>query len=230
MKNSSSSAQRIAGGHNALSFVYPAGSDAERSQGSDLPADLWPSGGAAAARASATHEERAAEREQAARLAGYEQAQREAAARFAEQLAAERQRISSALAEFEASRESYFHKVETEVVRLALAIARKILHRETQLDPLLLSGVVRVALEKISSGTRVRLRVQPEHIQPWRNSLLQFSDSRLQVELIGDESLAADRCVLETDLGAVELGLQSQLKEIEQGLFDLLALHEKAGS
>ena len=30
-------------------------------------------------------------------------------------------------------------------------------------------------------------------------------------------------CILETELGSTELGLESQLKEIETGLFDLLA-------
>ena len=46
-------------------------------------------------------------------------------------------------------------------MQLALAIARKILHREAQVDPLLLAGMVRVALEKIESHTKVSVRVHP---------------------------------------------------------------------
>ena len=47
-------------------------------------------------------------------------------------------------------------------MQLALSIARKILHREAQLDPLLLAGIVRVALEKIDGATEVVLRVHPQ--------------------------------------------------------------------
>jgi len=37
--------------------------------------------------------------------------------------------------------------VEHEVVKLALAVAARILRREAQMDPLLLTGAVRVALD-----------------------------------------------------------------------------------
>jgi flagellar biosynthesis/type III secretory pathway protein FliH len=42
-------------------------------------------------------------------------------------------------------------------------------------------------------------------------------------ELSGDASLDSNRCQLETELGVTDLSLETQLKEIEQGLFDLLA-------
>jgi hypothetical protein len=55
----------------------------------------------------------------------------------------ERDRLNGGLREFTAQREQYFHTVENEVVKLTLAIARKILHREVKIDPLVLAGVVR---------------------------------------------------------------------------------------
>ncbi len=54
------------------------------------------------------------------------------------------------------------------MVRLALAIARKVLHREAQLDPLLLAGVVRVALDQMQAGSRVVLRTSTDAAEPWR--------------------------------------------------------------
>ena len=42
-------------------------------------------------------------------------------------------------------------------------------------------------------------------------------------ELVGDPDLEPSRCILETELGATEIGLETQLKEIEQGFLDLLA-------
>ena len=72
--------------------------------------------------------------------------------------------------DFAAERDSYFHRVEEQVVRLTLAIARKILHREAQVDPLLLTGVLRVALEKIgSNSSNTRLRANPADIKSGAN-------------------------------------------------------------
>ena len=40
---------------------------------------------------------------------------------------------------------------------------------------------------------------------------------------MADPSIEVHNCILETELGTTELGLDAQLKEIEQGFFDLLA-------
>jgi len=42
-------------------------------------------------------------------------------------------------------------------------------------------------------------------------------------ELSGDAALEQNQCQLETELGVTDISLDTQLKEIEQGLFDLLA-------
>ena len=74
-------------------------------------------------------------------------------------LAAQRAEIDLAIEEFARQRESYFEGVEMEIVNLSLSIAHKILHREAQMDPLLLRGAVRLALERLEANTQVRLRV-----------------------------------------------------------------------
>lgn len=224
MKNLSSNARRVEARSTAQSFTYP-GSASEEAGGSIagglLPEDLWP--GNSDGSSPKKEQEENQRREQLAREAGFEEARQGLQGTFEVRLASERASLAEAIRHFHETRDEYFQRVETEVVRLAISIARKILHRETQLDPLLLTGVVRVALDKIASNTSVRLRVQPDQIHSWRQSLLQFSDARVQPELVGDASLEAGQVIVETELGTVELSLESQLKEIEQGLFDLLA-------
>src|ERR1700753_1342158 len=58
--------------------------------------------------------------------------------------------VSSAVAAFQAEQAQYFAQVESEVVQLALSIAAKILHREAQVDPMLVAALVRIAIEKMS--------------------------------------------------------------------------------
>lgn len=160
---------------------------------------------------------------QAARAQGREEGLAEARKNFQEQLARERANVVAALAQFTRDRTVYFAKIEVEVVQLALAIARKILYREAQTDPLLLAGIVHVALEKIDGATGVRLRVHPQNAADWRRYLATHLDASNLPEIIEDPVEPSDRCILETSMGTSVLGLDVQLKEIEQGLMDLLA-------
>jgi len=149
-----------------------------------------------------------------------EEARREWEEELAEKIAKERSGVLESCEEFRRERVRYFARVESEVVKLALAIAARVLHREAQLDPLLLSGVVRVALEKVAEGSTAVLRVPAVEIEGWREILAQESVSSAQ--LVGDEKLQPGECVIDTSVGSVELGVSAQLEEIERGFFDLL--------
>lgn len=137
-----------------------------------------------------------------------------------ERVAAERIKVMLSCEEFGKERARYFADVETEVVKLALAIAARVLHREVKLDPLLLCAAVRVALEKIEDNSTMQLRVPSAEIEKWRDAMGVESEARVQ--LIGDERLGPGECVLDTNVGKVDLGVGAQLEEIEKGFFDLL--------
>lgn len=138
-------------------------------------------------------------------------------------LARQRSEISSALQVFAQERQAYYRRVEGEVVQLALAIARKILHREVQIDPHALAGIVRVTLEKLDTGTKVNLRVHPKEATEWRHYFACQLGDVPAPEVHEDPAIAAGECRIETSLGSTEVGLESHLKEIETGLLDLLA-------
>jgi flagellar assembly protein FliH len=141
-------------------------------------------------------------------------------AELEERIAEERSRVQRVEEEFRQQRTRYFAGVEGEIVRLALAIAARVLHREAKLDPLLLTGVVKVALEKVAKDSTVVLRVPGGELERWREAFAANQESALK--LVGDERMGAGECVLETNVGRVELGVSAQLEEIERGFFDLL--------
>jgi flagellar assembly protein FliH len=162
------------------------------------------------------------ERERRTLERGIQEGEARARAAFEAELAAARSAVAAAIEAFKRERESYFAGIEPEVVQLALAIARKILHREAQMDPLLLTGMVHVALEKLDSGTQVRMRVHPSDIRHWTEYFSERAEGRPAAELVGDGSLRQGECALETEIGSTQISLETQLKEIEQGFFDLL--------
>lgn len=154
-----------------------------------------------------------------ARAGGIEEGERRATARLEEELSRERKRITDLLLEFQDQRRSYYSKIEIELVHLSLAIAAKILHRESQVDRLVVAGLVRVVVERLQQKTKVVVRVRPEDAEGWRHYFCDVSN----LQVVEDPALAVNACLLETELGVADLGLDAQLKEVEQGFFDLLA-------
>jgi flagellar assembly protein FliH len=166
---------------------------------------------------------RGVEREAQLRELGRQQGGLECRAKYEEQLAGERNAMAQALKDFARERAIYYQRLEEETVRLALAIARKVLHREAQVDPVLLMGIVRVALERIEGASGVALLVHPERAAEWRRYLASRVEQGDLPDIVADAAMRPEQCALRTSMGTAELGLEVQLKEIEQGLMDLLA-------
>jgi flagellar assembly protein FliH len=149
--------------------------------------------------------------------------QAEQAAQSANNAAAEERRVRQSadlLEKFTQERDRYLHNVEHEVVQLALAVAARILRREAQMDPLLLSGAVRVALGQLAGSTSVRLRVPPHDLEMWQQAVALLPNKAVKPEVLPGEGMRLGDCVVETGLGSVDLGIRSQLGEIERGFFD----------
>lgn len=156
------------------------------------------------------------------RAAGYAEAEarlkQELQRRSEDQLS----RITRRIEDFEKTQADYFTRVESEVVQLALSIAGKILHREAQVDPMLIGSIVHFALGQMRDGSVATLRVRPGELQKWQDYLMRQT-LRLTVNVLDDVDLEEGDCILETELGAVNFSLDRQLKEIERGFFDVLA-------
>ncbi len=163
--------------------------------------------------------------EERGRLAGFEEGAATVRQAIEQRLAAERQSLQSqilALTEdFASQRETYFHQMEREVASLSLSIAARILRREAEMDPLLLTGAVRAALGQLSGSTVVRLCVPVEDEALWRENLAAIPGLRQQPQVVGNADLRRGECRLESDLGTADLGVWTQLKEIERGFFDI---------
>ena len=158
----------------------------------------------------------------AERAAGYAAAQAAMQRDFEQKSDLEHQRVLKAIADFEKSQKVYFSRVEAEVVQLALAIAGKILHREAQVDPMLLSAIVHLALAQLKEGSTATIRVRPEQANQWRSHVASLAIN-LDTRVVEDVELERGDCVLETELGTVNFSLDAQLKEVERGFFDVLA-------
>ncbi len=184
--------------------------------------------GAVEARQRAEHDQRLTEETRRSFEAGREkgiqegrQAEREAQAASRAEAERERRRQAAEMIEnFAQERDRYLQAVEHEVVKLALGVSARILRREAQMDPLLLSGAVRVALGQLSASTEARLRVPLAELDLWTEAIALMPNLAVRPAVVAGEGMRLGDCVIETGLGTVDLGLRAQLSEIERGFFD----------
>ncbi len=173
-------------------------------------------------------QEEFAKRIQTERAEAVQQTEQKLSSEFEQRLQAERAPIAAAVAVFGSQRGEYFARAEAEIVQLALAIAAKILHREAQVDPMLVATLARMAVEKLREGSSVTIRVGLGEVSRW-TQFFAVSAEKERVQIVGDETLSDHDCLVETELGVANFGLDTQLKEIEQGFFDLMALRPVKG-
>ena len=240
MQQASSATSKRASGR-IEAFEYPAGPDAPflpEWNGWESVEDAVPRSvttpsrdattGTIEPRMSAELEARIAEEKRRAFESGREQGHQEGhkaehEAQSGSQAAIQRQRMQQAaelLESFTQEQNLYLHKLEHEVVMLALAVAARILRRESQMDPLLLTGAVRVALGQLSQSTQVRLRVPSAELDLWCEAIAHLPNLAVKPTVIAGERMRLGDCVIETELGSVDLGIRAQLGEIERGFFD----------
>ena len=92
----------------------------------------------------------------AARAEGIREGLQQAQQSSEKDLTAERAKIAETIRHFQLKTSEYYAKAEIEMVHLSLAIAAKILHREAQVDRMLVAALVKVAMEKLQHGTSPR--------------------------------------------------------------------------
>jgi flagellar assembly protein FliH len=189
-------------------------------QGLSAPAGKWRSG----VPASESELDARIRQERAEAVARVEQQLRQ---EYEQKLKAAQAAIATAIQEFQAQRADYFARVEAEVVQLSLSIAAKILWREAQVDPMLVATLVRMTVEKMREGSSVIARVSIGCGEEWKRYLAGFP-GLVAVTVMEDPQVTAQDCVLETELGSAHFGIDAQLKEVERGFFDLLALRPGA--
>ncbi len=112
---------------------------------------------------------------------------------------------------------------EQELVKLSLAVARRILYRELSTDPASIEGIVHAALQKLQQREASKVRVWPAAVPAVRTALERIG-SRSGIEIVADPGLATGALLFETSLGDLDASIDTQLQEIQRGFADRLAI------
>ena len=133
------------------------------------------------------------------------------------------ERVAATLADLANTKKKVRLEAELELLKLSLAIARRIIHREIALDQEALSGVVHAALQKLQAREVSRVRVFPAAAEMIRTALARFG-APAGMDIYPDPALRPGDLIFETSLGQLDASVETQLQEIGRGLTDRLAL------
>ncbi len=150
---------------------------------------------------------------------GHRQAREEAAA----ELSAAQNQIAQTLSELAGVKRKLRNDAECELIKLSLAIARRILHREISVDPEALHGLVHTALQKLQNREISRVRVYPAGADAVRSALERIGAAPA-IQVFPDPSLKKGDIVFETTFGDLDASVDSQLGEIQRGFADRLSI------
>lgn len=127
--------------------------------------------------------------------------------------------LAEKISEIAAQGPEVIRRAEADTVRLAIEIARRVLHREITVDPSALSALVGAALEKLRNQEIHRVRIHPDLEKLLKSSLEQFGRGAT-IEVVSDPALPRGGVTFEIGRGSLDASVDTQLREIERGLVD----------
>jgi type III secretion protein L len=128
---------------------------------------------------------------------------------------------NDALADAWKKREDFITQHEAELVKLAVAIAKKIIGRSIELNPGTVLQTAKEALRGVRSQRRVTIKVHPsdeDGLRAQAGSLRMLGAEVGELVIVGNPSIEAGGCIVESDLGVIDAQIGTQLASIENAL------------
>ncbi|ALP52675.1 hypothetical protein Tel_05655 [Candidatus Tenderia electrophaga] len=145
---------------------------------------------------------------------GFEKGRREGAIRGQQQLDQTAQSVANVMDAMSAPLQRMEEQLESELVKLAVAIAKQIVRRELKTDPRQVVAVVREALAIIPSAAQhIRVYLCPDDAALVRK-LIPASGGDRSWEVVDDPLLSQGSCRVESDSATVDASFEARIAAI----------------
>ncbi len=128
---------------------------------------------------------------------------------------------NSAIAHYE----QLIQNSETSMIRLVLEITEKILQKELEEDDELVFNLVKSGLKRITHTEVLKIRVSElDYINliSIKKRILPLLDKIEDLQIVQDDSMQQGDCIIETDTGTIDSGIQTQIDFVKATFEDLL--------
>ncbi len=148
---------------------------------------------------------------------GYEQGERAGLEAGSARTEAMLRQLTQTIEELAHLRKAMIRQTEEQMVRLALAMAKRVVRREIALDKDFALAMARVALDRLGERTSTSIRLHPDdfavaagrQVEEWAGA---------HVSVVSDAAVTRGGCVVESDLGMVDGTIEAQFDEIARAV------------
>lgn len=127
-----------------------------------------------------------------------------------------RGRLRTALEDIGELQGQVLRRAERDLVRLALAIAERVIKREVTLDPDLLLVIARVALDRLGERPSAVVRLNPGD-----HAALADAGLPAGLDIVPDPGVPPGGCQITSTSGDIDAGIDAQLRELSRELLGI---------
>ena len=130
--------------------------------------------------------------------------------------------LASACADLASRKDNLFLQAETDLLKLSILIARKVVAREIEADKYISADNLKRCLSLLSEKRNLVARVAPSALDAVNERLPEIAAQTgdlSSVKVVADDSIAPGGCLVTGAAGLIDATIESQFGEIERILF-----------
>lgn len=124
-----------------------------------------------------------------------------------------------AILDIKAEKERLENELEPQLINLVLDISQKILTTSFQINPEIISLLIKKGLQNVKEVANIKISVsesQYDFILNNKNQILDIDTEKNNIQIIKDSSLENDDCIIETEFGTIKCGVKEQFNGIKE--------------
>ena len=127
--------------------------------------------------------------------------------------------LIDAISNLKNARDSVIESAQSQLIEMATLIAEKVIQKQIETDPTLINSVIEGTFDKISGSDRIIFKINPADsdavtaFQPTIESRLVGVE---KISIQQDSTIEPGGCIIETDLGFVDVTIQEKMNLIVQ--------------
>jgi flagellar assembly protein FliH len=126
-------------------------------------------------------------------------------------------RLVATIEEISSLRAGMMRTTERELVRLAVAMAERIVRREVDVDAELLNAMARVAIDRLGENVAATIHLNPADYESMM-AARQGKAFEGAVQVVADPQVGRGGCLVKSAFGVVDAGIDTQIREMSQAL------------
>jgi flagellar assembly protein FliH len=131
--------------------------------------------------------------------------------------------VSEMLSNLEKFKKQLLEQTEESILKLALALTRKIIFKEPFITEKVLLKIIRNALSRIVDPAGLKIKINQEDLNILnenKKSLEDIIGTRTDVIIESDTTILKGGCIIETDFGEIDARIEAQLEVMEKALLN----------